>query len=196
MWPVSERGAGQARAGVGVRGRGAPTHPGAGQHHAIGAGRGHRAQPGDAGAAARAADGSRAGGDGVVAVDRRPPAAPLRVQPAAGVILGADLGATHGTIAVADLAGSRTASHAVELPIADGPEHVLTEVLAHFDALLAASGTRAGRRVGNWRGRPRTRRLRERPAGTPADHAGLGRASTSAAGSPSTYPGRCWSTTT
>ena len=61
-------------------------------------------------------------------------------NPRAGVILGADLGATHGTLAVADLAGVRIASRAVELPIADGPELVLTEVLAHFDALLAASG--------------------------------------------------------
>lgn len=61
-------------------------------------------------------------------------------NPRAGVILGADLGATHGTIAVANLAGQITASHAVELPIARGPEVVLTEVLAHFDELLVASG--------------------------------------------------------
>jgi predicted NBD/HSP70 family sugar kinase len=61
-------------------------------------------------------------------------------NPQAGVILCADLGATHGTIAVADLAGRRIASRAVELPIAEGPEPVLIEVLAHFDALLAASG--------------------------------------------------------
>src|ERR1700742_1046672 len=61
-------------------------------------------------------------------------------NPGAGVILGADLGATHGTIAVADLAGARIASHAVELAIADGPEAVLTAVLTHFDELLAATG--------------------------------------------------------
>src|SRR3954469_3361340 len=61
-------------------------------------------------------------------------------NPGAGVILGADLGATHGTLAVADLAGVRIASRAVELAIADGPEAVLTAVLAHFDELLVASG--------------------------------------------------------
>src|SRR4051812_45224714 len=61
-------------------------------------------------------------------------------NPGAGVILGADLGATHGTIAVADLAGVRIASRAVELPIADGPEPVLTEVLAPFDSPPAAGG--------------------------------------------------------
>jgi len=61
-------------------------------------------------------------------------------NPQAGVILGADLGATHGTLAVADLAGERLVSRAIELPVADGPEPVLTEVLAHFDQLLAVSG--------------------------------------------------------
>ena len=56
--------------------------------------------------AARAADASPAGRDRSRALHRRSPAATVRVQPAApGVILGADLGATHGTIAVADLAG-------------------------------------------------------------------------------------------
>jgi predicted NBD/HSP70 family sugar kinase len=65
-------------------------------------------------------------------------------NPRAGVILGADLGATHGTIAVADLGGTRIASHAVELPIARGPEHVLGEVLAHFDELLAVTGHARG----------------------------------------------------
>ena len=68
----------------------------------------------------------------------------------AGVILGADLGATHGTIAVADLAGTcaspctsgRTSrSH-------DGPEPVLTEVLAHFDAAARRLRPRARRRCG------------------------------------------------
>jgi predicted NBD/HSP70 family sugar kinase len=68
------------------------------------------------------------------------PARRYAVDPRAGVILGADLGATHGTIAIADLAGARIGSHAVELEMARGPEHVLPDVLAHFDELLAASG--------------------------------------------------------
>ena len=58
-------------------------------------------------------------------------------NPRAGVILAADLGATHGRIAVADLQGTTLASHAVELPITDGPEVVLGRVLEYFDQLLA-----------------------------------------------------------
>jgi predicted NBD/HSP70 family sugar kinase/sugar phosphate isomerase/epimerase len=69
----------------------------------------------------------------------RPPQK-VSFNPRAGVILGADLGATHGRIAVADLAGNMIAAHAVELQITRGPEAVLTDVLAHFDDLLVASG--------------------------------------------------------
>ena len=51
------------------------------------------------------------------------------------MILCADLGATHDH----DLAGLFASFRAVA-SIAAGPEPVLTEVLAHFDELLATSG--------------------------------------------------------
>ena len=57
-------------------------------------------------------------------------------NPAAGVIIAADLGATHGHIAVADLAGNTLAAQAVELAIVDGPDLVLPRVLEVAGVLL------------------------------------------------------------
>jgi predicted NBD/HSP70 family sugar kinase len=71
----------------------------------------------------------------------RPPSR-FAFNPGAGVVLAADLGATHGRIAVADLAGTTLASESVEIAIADGPESVLHRVLATFDELLARSSHR------------------------------------------------------
>jgi predicted NBD/HSP70 family sugar kinase len=68
----------------------------------------------------------------------RPPGR-FAFNPRAGVILAADLGATHGRLAVADLGGSILAARSVELAIADGPEPVLARVLELFDELLATS---------------------------------------------------------
>jgi predicted NBD/HSP70 family sugar kinase len=65
-------------------------------------------------------------------------------NPRAGVILAADLGATHGCIAVADLGGTTLASQAVELAIAGGPRAVLRRVLDVFDELLARAGKTRG----------------------------------------------------
>jgi predicted NBD/HSP70 family sugar kinase len=61
-------------------------------------------------------------------------------NPRAGVILAADLGATHARVAVADLGGAVLAARAVDLAIADGPRSVLGRVLELFDDLLAESG--------------------------------------------------------
>jgi predicted NBD/HSP70 family sugar kinase len=61
-------------------------------------------------------------------------------NPHAGVVLAADLGATHGRIAVADLGGRTYVSRDVELAIADGPVPVLERVLELFDEVLAESG--------------------------------------------------------
>jgi predicted NBD/HSP70 family sugar kinase len=72
------------------------------------------------------------------------PARRFTFNPRAGVVLAADLGATHGRIAVADLAGTALASQAVELAVADGPEAVLPRVLEVFDELLAKSGEASG----------------------------------------------------
>jgi predicted NBD/HSP70 family sugar kinase len=73
----------------------------------------------------------------------RPPGQ-FAFNPGAAVILGADLGATHATIAVADLGGASLARRELELAIADGPEAVLGRVLEVFDDLLTEAGkTRA-----------------------------------------------------
>jgi predicted NBD/HSP70 family sugar kinase len=58
----------------------------------------------------------------------------------AGVVLAADLGATHARLGVADLGGEPLAEHSQELNIGEGPERVLTIVQERFGALLAESG--------------------------------------------------------
>ena len=58
----------------------------------------------------------------------------------AGVVLAADLGATHSRIAVADLGGSILAETTHDIPIADGPDVVLSWVEDTFDRLLADAG--------------------------------------------------------
>lgn len=65
------------------------------------------------------------------------PATRLRFDHDVGRILVADLGATHGRLAVTDLAGDVLAEDPVNQPIAAGPTSVLEMVRARFDALLA-----------------------------------------------------------
>ncbi len=55
----------------------------------------------------------------------------------AGVVLAADLGATHSRVAVTDLAGDVTVETRADIPIADGPEPVMSWLEETFDALLA-----------------------------------------------------------
>lgn len=66
----------------------------------------------------------------------RPPAR-LAFNPRAGSILAVDLGATHATVAVADLAGNILATRTHPQDIADGPESVLDTVIAEGSSLLA-----------------------------------------------------------
>jgi predicted NBD/HSP70 family sugar kinase len=61
-------------------------------------------------------------------------------NPAAGVVLAADLGATHSRLAVTDLAGTVLAETTGDMRIAEGPEPVLTWVEQRFDALLEKAG--------------------------------------------------------
>jgi glucokinase-like ROK family protein len=68
----------------------------------------------------------------------RPPAF-LAFNRDAGVVLVADLGATHARLAVTDLAGHALAERAVDLDIATGPESVLTEMEAQFDSILEST---------------------------------------------------------
>lgn len=66
----------------------------------------------------------------------RPPTV-LRFNQHAGVVLAADLGATHCRIVLTDLAGEQLAEHPDDLEIAAGPERVLPWVLDRFEELLA-----------------------------------------------------------
>ena len=58
----------------------------------------------------------------------------------AGIVLAADLGATHSRLAVSDLAGNVLAEAAYEMDIAEGPLPILTEVLDRLTGLLKESG--------------------------------------------------------
>jgi predicted NBD/HSP70 family sugar kinase len=69
---------------------------------------------------------------------RRP--ATLAFNEGIGVVLAADLGATHGRLAVCDLGGSALAEREEPIRIADGPEPVLDLVERTFEALLTAAG--------------------------------------------------------
>src|SRR5829696_5687756 len=65
----------------------------------------------------------------------RPPTV-LAFNNDAGVVLAADLGATHSRLAVSDLAASPLAELPLEIDIAAGPEAVLEQVHAHFLEML------------------------------------------------------------
>src|ERR671920_2334760 len=73
---------------------------------------------------------------------RRPAA--LSFNERVGVVLAADLGATHGRLAVCDLAGNALAERQEPLRIAEGPEPVLGWVCSTFDDLLAEAGHSRG----------------------------------------------------
>jgi predicted NBD/HSP70 family sugar kinase len=72
------------------------------------------------------------------------PATMLAFNDQAGVVLVADLGATHARVAVTDLAGRPLAERAGDLDIAGGPDAVLTWVAARFDELLEKTGHAPG----------------------------------------------------
>jgi predicted NBD/HSP70 family sugar kinase len=69
----------------------------------------------------------------------RPPTV-LAFNEGAGVVLVADLGATHARLVVADLASAPLAEVALDLDIAEGPEHVLALVDERFGELLDDAG--------------------------------------------------------
>src|SRR6187402_1049379 len=58
----------------------------------------------------------------------------------AGVVLAADLGATHSRVAMTDLGGEVLAETTKEIPIADGPDAVLSWLEQAFDAMLSEFG--------------------------------------------------------
>lgn len=71
-----------------------------------------------------------------VSTGGRPPAR-IAFNTEAGVVLALDLGATHGTAAVADLSGRILDARTRAIDIADGPERVLDSILADGAELLA-----------------------------------------------------------
>lgn len=82
-----------------------------------------------------------------VSTGGRPPAR-IRFNPESRVVVAIDLGATHGVVALADLAGNITTSESSRLLIADGPEVVLDWALASAQRLFAATGRPAGELIG------------------------------------------------
>jgi predicted NBD/HSP70 family sugar kinase len=72
----------------------------------------------------------------------RPPMV-LAFNRAAGVVLAADLGATHCRLAVADLGAQPLEELTDDLEIANGPDHVLAWVADRFEELLARCGRSA-----------------------------------------------------
>jgi predicted NBD/HSP70 family sugar kinase len=78
---------------------------------------------------------------GTASTGGRPPNA-LTFNAAAGVVLVADLGATHSRIGICDLGGEVLGEEPVELAIADGPQAVLDRVHECFERLLAGAGRR------------------------------------------------------
>ena len=93
----------------------------------------------------------------------------------AGVVLAADLGATHSRVAVTDLAGDVMVETRTDIPIADGPDTVLGWLEETFDALLSESAHTPRGRARHRRRHPGPGRVRDRHAGGAADHARLGR---------------------
>jgi predicted NBD/HSP70 family sugar kinase len=81
---------------------------------------------------------------GTVATDRGRPPLTLQLASHAAVVCAVDLGATHSTVAVAELGGTVLAEATDDLDINDGPEAVLTGLHAQLGRLLAAAGHPAG----------------------------------------------------
>ncbi|WP_022901970.1 ROK family transcriptional regulator [Humibacter albus] len=85
----------------------------------------------DAGLVSPAADAASSGG--------RPPAR-VTFNAGARIVVAIDLGATHGVIAITDLAGAVLRAESAPVTIADGPEAVLDWAIGVAKRLLKASG--------------------------------------------------------
>jgi predicted NBD/HSP70 family sugar kinase len=73
----------------------------------------------------------------------RPPAR-IAMNPSAKLVVAADLGATHGAVALLDLAGTILVEHRARLEISLGPERVLEWVLSSVTRLLEGIARPAG----------------------------------------------------
>ncbi|MDN3495466.1 ROK family transcriptional regulator [Planococcus sp. APC 4015] len=74
-----------------------------------------------------------------VSTGGRPPSQ-FALNPGARLVLAADIGASHATLAVTDLAGSILAQHSEPLDVTLGPVAVLTWLVQHARELLARVG--------------------------------------------------------
>ncbi|TDU82443.1 glucokinase [Kribbella voronezhensis] len=83
----------------------------------------------------------------------RPPAR-FRFNPTARLVLAGDVGATHLTVALADLTGEIVDTVTVAQSIDDGPEAVLTAFAGHARALLSRTGHSTDRLAGTGIGLP------------------------------------------
>lgn len=77
-------------------------------------------------------------GEGPSSGGRRPTL--ISLNPAAGVVLVADLGATHARLAMATLSGEPESERGIALDIADGPDLVLPWLIDRFHEMLEDNG--------------------------------------------------------
>lgn len=77
-------------------------------------------------------------GEGPSSGGRRPTL--LALNPAAGVVLAADFGASHARLAMATLSGQPELERAVEIDIADGAAHLLAWLVDAFHEMLEERG--------------------------------------------------------
>ncbi|WP_105566243.1 ROK family transcriptional regulator [Microbacterium halophytorum] len=78
-----------------------------------------------------------------VSTGGRPPSQ-FALNPAARLVVAADLGASHATVAITDLTGAILAEHRESIPIAEGPERVLTWLVDGAARLLDDVGRGRG----------------------------------------------------
>src|SRR5690606_16032514 len=82
------------------------------------------------------------------------PSSRFALNPGAKVVLAADLGASHATLAITDLTGTMLAQERGALDIADGPEKVLSWVVDTGSRLLASIGRDRGELIAVGTGLP------------------------------------------
>ncbi|WIB66509.1 ROK family transcriptional regulator [Curtobacterium sp. MCBD17_035] len=79
--------------------------------------------------------------DTAVSTGGRPPAQ-IALRPTARVVAAADLGASHGRVALTDLMGNRLAMDEARIDIAEGPVPILEWLVGRLDLLLDRIGRR------------------------------------------------------
>lgn len=68
------------------------------------------------------------------------PSSRFALNPSARLVLGADIGASHATLAIADLTGGLLVQHEASMPVSDGPERILGWMVETGHELLAQLG--------------------------------------------------------